>query len=83
MRLRDFLVWVIPCAGSNRRPNTILGSNGDTSGRRYVFGIRFKYVCFTKLILGKASEENSRTVIFSLKGRLKKMKSKATSTLSD
>lgn len=59
MRLLDFLMWVIPWAGSNRRPNAILGSNGDTSGRRDLLGIRFKYVCFTRLILvlGKASEK--------------------------
>lgn len=69
-RLLNFLVRVVPWAGSYRRPKTVLGSSGDTSGRCDLLGIRLEHMCFPRLItcLGKASEKN-RTINFAVGGR--------------
>lgn len=51
MRLLNFLVWVFPWVGSNRRPKTVLGSNGGASGRCDILGIRLEHMCFLRLLL--------------------------------
>lgn len=77
---------VFPWAGSNRRPNALLGSNGDTSGRCDLLGIKFDHVCFPRfmLVLGKTSKKKE-VINFALRKGIKKdeAKSVTTSILSD
>lgn len=80
---------VFPWADSNRRPNALLGSSGDTSCRCDLLGIKFDHVCFPRfmLVLGKASKKKkkNRVINFALGKGIKKdeAKSMTTSTLSD
>lgn len=87
MRLLNFLVQVFPWAGHNRRPSTVLGSNGDTSGRGDLLGVRFEHVCCPRVtvVLGEKlwGEKQNNEFCFEREIKKEEAKSMAISTLSD